>query len=145
MCQKLQCCPNLFGQVLVTDKCPENCSLQTKTKYSESDYLTIAAATRNATDNARCVFPAAYYYGKKRKLIKPAAGDETAEGDVAKRARRRKKRKAIFVQKKRRSAAVDYTPAGSPQVPEPPPSFRYPTMHLEVTLTRPFLVLPSGQ
>eukprot|EP00066_Takifugu_rubripes_P007341 XP_003972785.2 PREDICTED: LOW QUALITY PROTEIN: scm-like with four MBT domains protein 2 [Takifugu rubripes] len=90
VCLKLQCCPNLFGPVLVTDKCPENCSLQTKTKYT-------------------------YYYGKKRKLSKPAAGDETAEGDVAKPARRRKKRKAIFVQKKRRSTAVDYTPAGSPQ------------------------------
>uniref|UniRef100_H3BW72 Scm like with four mbt domains 2 n=1 Tax=Tetraodon nigroviridis TaxID=99883 RepID=H3BW72_TETNG len=93
VCLKLQCCPNLFGPVLVTDKCPENCSLQTKTKYT-------------------------YYYGKKRKLSKPAAGDETPEGDV-KPARRRKKRKAIFVQKKRRSAAVDYTPAGSPQVPSP--------------------------
>lgn len=36
VCLKLQCCPNLLGPVLVTDKCPENCSLQTKTKYSES-------------------------------------------------------------------------------------------------------------
>nr|XP_046235655.1 scm-like with four MBT domains protein 2 isoform X2 [Scatophagus argus] len=90
VCVKLQCCPNLFSPVLVTDKCPENCSLQTKTKYT-------------------------YYYGKKRKLSKPTGGEETAEGDLAKPARRRKKRKAIFVQKKRRSSAVDYTPAGSPQ------------------------------
>lgn len=36
VCVKLQCCPNLFSPVLVTDKCPENCSVQTKTKYSES-------------------------------------------------------------------------------------------------------------
>uniref|UniRef100_A0A1A7XG62 Scm-like with four mbt domains 2 n=1 Tax=Iconisemion striatum TaxID=60296 RepID=A0A1A7XG62_9TELE len=90
VCVKLQCCPNLFSPVLVTDKCPENCSVQTKTKYT-------------------------YYYGKKRKLSKPPGGEETAEGEPAKSTRRRKKRKAIFVQKKRRSSAVDYTPAGSPQ------------------------------
>ncbi|XP_070784990.1 scm-like with four MBT domains protein 2 [Enoplosus armatus] len=90
VCVKLQCCPNLFSPVLVTDKCPENCSVQTKTKYT-------------------------YYYGKKRKLSKPMGGEEAAEGDLAKPTRRRKKRKAIFVQKKRRSSAVDYTPAGSPQ------------------------------
>ncbi|XP_039891647.1 scm-like with four MBT domains protein 2 isoform X3 [Simochromis diagramma] len=90
VCVKLQCCPNLFSPILVTDKCPENCSVQTKTKYT-------------------------YYYGKKRKLSKPTAGEETAEGELAKPTRRRKKRKAIFVQKKRRSSAVDYTPAGSPQ------------------------------
>uniref|UniRef100_A0A3Q3MFX5 Scm like with four mbt domains 2 n=1 Tax=Mastacembelus armatus TaxID=205130 RepID=A0A3Q3MFX5_9TELE len=90
VCVKLQCCPNLFSPILVTDKCPENCSVQTKTKYT-------------------------YYYGKKRKLSKPMAGEETAEGELAKPTRRRKKRKAIFVQKKRRSSAVDYTPAGSPQ------------------------------
>uniref|UniRef100_A0A8C4EHC3 SLED domain-containing protein n=1 Tax=Dicentrarchus labrax TaxID=13489 RepID=A0A8C4EHC3_DICLA len=86
VCVKLQCCPNLFGPVLVTDKCPENCSVQTKTKYT-------------------------YYYGKKRKLSKPTGGEEAAEGELAKPTRRRKKRKAIFVQKKRRSSAVDFTPA----------------------------------
>uniref|UniRef100_A0A672GVH1 Scm like with four mbt domains 2 n=1 Tax=Salarias fasciatus TaxID=181472 RepID=A0A672GVH1_SALFA len=85
VCVKLQCCPNLFSPVLVTDKCPENCSVQTKTKYT-------------------------YYYGKKRKLAKPVGGEDTAEGDLTKPARRRKKRKSIFVQKKRRSSAVDYTP-----------------------------------
>ncbi|KAM9705788.1 scm-like with four MBT domains protein 2 isoform 2-T3 [Menidia menidia] len=90
VCAKLQCCQNLLSPVLVTDKCPENCSVQTKTKYT-------------------------YYYGKRKKLLKPAGGGEAAEGELAKPARRRKKRKAIFVQKKRRSSAVDYTPAGSPQ------------------------------
>ncbi|XP_068162761.1 scm-like with four MBT domains protein 2 isoform X2 [Antennarius striatus] len=90
VCVKLQCCPNLFSPALVADKCPENCSLQTKTKYT-------------------C------YYVKKRKLSKPAGGEETTAGDVVKPTRKRKKRKAIFVQKKRRSSAVDYTPAGSPQ------------------------------
>ncbi|XP_060885630.1 scm-like with four MBT domains protein 2 isoform X1 [Labrus mixtus] len=90
VCVKLQCCPNLFSPALVTDKCPENCSVQTKTKYT-------------------------YYYGKKRKLSKPAGGEEVTEGELAKPTRRRKKRKAIFVQKKRRSSTVDYTPAGSPQ------------------------------
>ncbi|XP_029350729.1 scm-like with four MBT domains protein 2 isoform X2 [Echeneis naucrates] len=90
VCVKLQCCPNLFSPVLVIDKCPENCSVQTKTKYT-------------------------YYYGKKRKLSKPMGGEEATEGELPKPTRRRKKRKAIFVQKKRRSSAVDYTPAGSPQ------------------------------
>ncbi|KAF7655216.1 hypothetical protein LDENG_00059380 [Lucifuga dentata] len=90
VCVKLQCCPNLFSPVLVIDKCPENCFVQTKTKYT-------------------------YYYGKKRKLSKPAGGEDSAEGELAKPTRRRKKRKAIFVQKKRRSSVVDYTPAGSPQ------------------------------
>ncbi|XP_072309845.1 scm-like with four MBT domains protein 2 isoform X2 [Eucyclogobius newberryi] len=89
VCLKLQCCPNLFSPLLVTDKCPENCSLQTKTKFT-------------------------YYYGKKRKLSKPVGGEDT-EGEQTKPARRRKKRKAIFVQKKRRSSTVDYTYAGSPQ------------------------------
>ncbi|XP_056434386.1 scm-like with four MBT domains protein 2 [Gadus chalcogrammus] len=90
VCLRLQCCPNLFSPTLVTDKCPENCSMQTKTKYT-------------------------YYYGKKRKLPKPVGGEELSEADPSKPARRRKKRKAIFVQRKRRSSAVDYTPASSLQ------------------------------
>ncbi|XP_062339049.1 scm-like with four MBT domains protein 2 isoform X1 [Osmerus eperlanus] len=89
VCLKLQCCPNLFSTVLVTDKCPENCFVQTKTKYT-------------------------YYYGKKKKPTKPCGGAFSMEEDMAKPARRRKKRKSIFVQKKRRSSAVDYQPAGSP-------------------------------
>uniref|UniRef100_A0A3P9PYT6 Scm like with four mbt domains 2 n=1 Tax=Poecilia reticulata TaxID=8081 RepID=A0A3P9PYT6_POERE len=36
VCVKLQCCPNLLGPDLRADSCPENCSVQTKTKYSES-------------------------------------------------------------------------------------------------------------
>uniref|UniRef100_A0A8C8DFC3 SAM domain-containing protein n=1 Tax=Oncorhynchus tshawytscha TaxID=74940 RepID=A0A8C8DFC3_ONCTS len=91
VCGKLQCCPNLFSPVQVTDQCPESCSMQTKTKYSE------------------CVCRCGY---STCKLSKPFGGEESLE---AKPTRRRKKRKAIFVQKKRRSSAVDYTPAGSPQ------------------------------
>lgn len=83
VCLKLQCCPNLFSPTLVADKCPENCALQTKTKFT-------------------------YYYGKKRKLSR-TVGVEDTEGDQAKPTRRRKKRKAIFVQKKRRSFTLDYT------------------------------------
>ncbi|XP_061108826.1 scm-like with four MBT domains protein 2 isoform X2 [Conger conger] len=90
VCLKLQCCPNLFSPTLVTDKCPENCSVQTKTKYT-------------------------YYYGKKKKVTRPSAGENSPDSGISKPARRRKKRKSIFVQKKRRSSAVDYTPAGSPQ------------------------------
>ncbi|KAJ8006946.1 hypothetical protein DPEC_G00112480 [Dallia pectoralis] len=87
VCAKLQCCPNLFSPVQVTDTCPENCSIQTKTKYT-------------------------YYYGKKRKLSKPGGTEDSLEAAPT---RRRKKRKAIFVQKKRRSSAVDLTPGGSPE------------------------------
>uniref|UniRef100_A0A8C9G2Z5 Scm like with four mbt domains 1 n=1 Tax=Pavo cristatus TaxID=9049 RepID=A0A8C9G2Z5_PAVCR len=32
-CIKLECCPNLFGPQMVLDKCSENCSVLTKTKY----------------------------------------------------------------------------------------------------------------
>ncbi|XP_062374745.1 scm-like with four MBT domains protein 2 isoform X1 [Sardina pilchardus] len=90
VCLRLQCCPNLFSPTLVSDKCPENCSVQTKTKYT-------------------------YYYGKKKRVGRPSLGENSPESEMAKPARRRKKRKSIFVQKKRRSSTVDYTPAGSPQ------------------------------
>ncbi|XP_036373708.1 scm-like with four MBT domains protein 2 [Megalops cyprinoides] len=90
VCLKLQCCPNLFSPTLVTDKCPENCSVQTKTKYT-------------------------YYYGKKKKVTRPSAEENSPDSGISKPVRRRKKRKSIFVQKKRRSSAVDYTPAGSPE------------------------------
>ncbi|XP_051974734.1 scm-like with four MBT domains protein 2 isoform X1 [Xyrauchen texanus] len=88
VCERLQCCPNLFGPTLVTDKCPENCSSQTKTKYT---------------------------YYKKRKVGRPSLGENTQEGDMTKPARRRKKRKAIFVQKKRRSSVLGYHTTESPQ------------------------------
>lgn len=45
-CIKLECCPNLFGPRMVLDKCSENCSVLTKTKYSESGFsnlLTVIA------------------------------------------------------------------------------------------------------
>lgn len=45
-CIKLECCPNLFGPRMVLDKCSENCSVLTKTKYSESCFsnlLTLVA------------------------------------------------------------------------------------------------------
>ncbi|XP_018603004.1 scm-like with four MBT domains protein 2 isoform X2 [Scleropages formosus] len=90
VCLKLQCCPNLFSPLLITDKCPENCSVHTKTKYT-------------------------YYYGKKKKVGLTSVGEASPDSMISKPARRRKKRKSIFVQKKRRSSAVDYTPAGSPQ------------------------------
>ncbi|XP_077399539.1 scm-like with four MBT domains protein 2 isoform X1 [Vanacampus margaritifer] len=92
VCIKLQCCPNLVGPTLVPQKCPESCFVQTKTKYT-------------------------YYYGKKRKLPKPAGGvDGAAAAEPLKP--KRKKRKSIFVQKKRRTSAVDYSAAGSAQESE---------------------------
>ncbi|CDQ84196.1 unnamed protein product [Oncorhynchus mykiss] len=33
-CMKLECCPNLFGPRMVLERCSENCSVLTKTKYS---------------------------------------------------------------------------------------------------------------
>ncbi|XP_027628268.1 scm-like with four MBT domains protein 2 isoform X2 [Tupaia chinensis] len=87
VCAKLECCPNLFSPVLVSENCPENCSIHTKTKYT-------------------------YYYGKRKKIIKPPIGESNIESGHPKPARRRKRRKSIFVQKKRRSSAVDFA-AGS--------------------------------
>ncbi|XP_019593810.2 scm-like with four MBT domains protein 2 isoform X1 [Rhinolophus sinicus] len=87
VCAKLECCPNLFSPVLVSENCPENCSIHTKTKYT-------------------------YYYGKRKKIIKPPIGESNIESGPLKPARRRKRRKSIFVQKKRRSSTVDFA-AGS--------------------------------
>ncbi|XP_022538508.2 scm-like with four MBT domains protein 1 isoform X2 [Astyanax mexicanus] len=92
-CIKLECCPNLFGPRMVLERCSENCSVLTKTKYT-------------------------YYYGKKksRRVGRPPGGHSNLEGGVKKRGRRRKRRKQLFVHKKRRSSAsMDNTPAGSPQ------------------------------
>nr|XP_028681783.1 scm-like with four MBT domains protein 2 [Macaca mulatta]XP_028681784.1 scm-like with four MBT domains protein 2 [Macaca mulatta] len=87
VCAKLECCPNLFSPVLVSENCPENCSIHTKTKYT-------------------------YYYGKRKKISKPPIGESNPDSGHPKPARRRKRRKSIFVQKKRRPSAVDLT-AGS--------------------------------
>uniref|UniRef100_A0A674NRL0 Scm like with four mbt domains 1 n=1 Tax=Takifugu rubripes TaxID=31033 RepID=A0A674NRL0_TAKRU len=92
-CIKLECCPNLFGPRMVLDRCSENCSVLTKTKYT-------------------------YYYGKKKskRVGRPPGGHTNLEGGVKRRGRRRKRRKQLFVHKKRRSSAsVDNTPVGSPQ------------------------------
>uniref|UniRef100_A0A8B9QR05 Scm like with four mbt domains 2 n=1 Tax=Anas platyrhynchos TaxID=8839 RepID=A0A8B9QR05_ANAPL len=92
VCAKLECCPNLFSPVLVAEVCPENCSIHTKTKYT-------------------------YYYGKRKKIIKPPIGENNnMKSGHVKPARRRKRRKSIFVQKKRRSSAVDVNAAGSGEV-----------------------------
>ncbi|XP_012696666.1 scm-like with four MBT domains protein 1 [Clupea harengus] len=91
-CIKLECCPNLFGPRMVLERCSENCSVLTKTKYT-------------------------YYYGKKksRRVGRPPGGHSNLEGGGKKLGRRRKRRKQLFVHKKRRTASVDNTPAGSPQ------------------------------
>ncbi|XP_062401897.1 scm-like with four MBT domains protein 1 [Sardina pilchardus] len=91
-CIKLECCPNLFGPRMVLERCSENCSVLTKTKYT-------------------------YYYGKKksRRVGRPPGGHSNLEGGSKKLGRRRKRRKQLFVHKKRRTASVDNTPAGSPQ------------------------------
>uniref|UniRef100_A0A4W5NIW3 Scm like with four mbt domains 1 n=1 Tax=Hucho hucho TaxID=62062 RepID=A0A4W5NIW3_9TELE len=87
-CMKLECCPNLFGPRMVLERCSENCSVLTKTKYT-------------------------YYYGKKksRRVGRPPGGHSNLEGGVKRRGRRRKRRKQLFVHKKRRSSAsLDNTP-----------------------------------
>ncbi|XP_027595747.1 scm-like with four MBT domains protein 2 isoform X1 [Pipra filicauda] len=94
VCAKLECCPNLFSPVLVAEVCPENCSIHTKTKYT-------------------------YYYGKRKKIIKPPIGENNnMKSGHVKPTRRRKRRKSIFVQKKRRSSAVDSNAAGSAEESE---------------------------
>ncbi|XP_042741410.1 scm-like with four MBT domains protein 1 isoform X2 [Lagopus leucura] len=92
-CIKLECCPNLFGPQMVLDKCSENCSVLTKTKYT-------------------------HYYGKRKnkRIGRPPGGHSNLEVAMKKPNKRRKKRKHFFVHKKKRSStSVDNTPAGSPQ------------------------------
>ncbi|NXK88578.1 SMBT1 protein, partial [Formicarius rufipectus] len=92
-CIKLECCPNLFGPQMVLDKCSENCSVLTKTKYT-------------------------HYYGKRKnkRIGRPPGGHSNLEAAGKKPNKRRKRRKHFFVHKKKRSSAsVDNTPAGSPQ------------------------------
>ncbi|XP_078533231.1 scm-like with four MBT domains protein 2 isoform X2 [Lissotriton helveticus] len=88
VCAKLECCSNLFSPVQITETCSENCSVQTKTKYT-------------------------YYYGKRKKIIKPPNGEGNGESGLIKPGRRRKKRKSIFVQKKRRSSTIEFAPIES--------------------------------
>ncbi|KAJ8408146.1 hypothetical protein AAFF_G00263740 [Aldrovandia affinis] len=91
-CIRLECCPNLFGPRMVLDRCSENCSVLTKTKYT-------------------------HYYGKKKskRIGRPPGGHTNLEGGVKRAGKRRKRRKHFFVHKKKRSASLDNTPAGSPQ------------------------------
>ncbi|KFP44700.1 Scm-like with four MBT domains protein 1, partial [Chlamydotis macqueenii] len=92
-CIKLECCPNLFGPQMVLDKCSENCSVLTKTKYT-------------------------HYYGKRKnkRIGRPPGGHSNLEVAMKKPNKRRKRRKHFFVHKKKRaSTSVDNTPAGSPQ------------------------------
>ncbi|XP_015426477.1 PREDICTED: scm-like with four MBT domains protein 1 [Myotis davidii] len=92
-CVKLECCPNLFGPRMVLDKCSENCSVLTKTKYT-------------------------HYYGKKKskRIGRPPGGHSNLACALKKASKRRKRRKSVFVHKKKRSSAsVDNTPVGSPQ------------------------------
>uniref|UniRef100_A0A8C5QWD3 Scm like with four mbt domains 1 n=1 Tax=Leptobrachium leishanense TaxID=445787 RepID=A0A8C5QWD3_9ANUR len=92
-CIRLECCPNLFGPLMVPDQCSENCSVLTKTKYT-------------------------HYYGKRRgrNLSSPSGILRSIEAALKKPAKKRKRRKQFFVHKKKRSCALlDDTPAGSPQ------------------------------
>ncbi|XP_062826094.1 scm-like with four MBT domains protein 1 isoform X2 [Anolis carolinensis] len=92
-CIKLECCPNLFGPQMVLDKCSENCSVLTKTKYT-------------------------HYYGKRKtkKIGRPPSIHSSIDASMKKASRKRKKRKNLFVHKKKRSStSVDNSPAGSPQ------------------------------
>nr|XP_056702594.1 scm-like with four MBT domains protein 2 [Euleptes europaea] len=91
VCSKLECCPNLFSPVPVTEACPENCSVHTKTKYT-------------------------YYYGKRRKVVKPPVGDThsySLDRKHNKPPRRGKRRKPILAQKKRQLSGTDLNTAGS--------------------------------
>ncbi|OCT83195.1 scm-like with four MBT domains protein 1 [Xenopus laevis] len=92
-CLRLECCPNLFGPLMVLDQCSENCSVLTKTKYT-------------------------HYYGKRRgkNLTNPTGILRSIEAALKKPAKKRRRRKNFFVHKKKRmSTSVDNTPVGSPQ------------------------------
>ncbi|XP_053577181.1 scm-like with four MBT domains protein 1 [Bombina bombina] len=92
-CIKLECCPNLFGPVMVLDQCSENCSVLTKTKYTQ-------------------------YNGRRRgrNLSSPTGILRSIEAALKKPTRKRRRKKHFFVHKKKRSSAsVDNTPIGSPQ------------------------------
>uniref|UniRef100_A0A8C4Y562 Scm like with four mbt domains 1 n=1 Tax=Gopherus evgoodei TaxID=1825980 RepID=A0A8C4Y562_9SAUR len=92
-CIKLECCPNLFGPHMVLDKCSENCSILTKTKYT-------------------------HYYGKRKnkRIGRPPGGHSNLEAGMKKTSKRKKRRKHFFVHKKKRSStSVDNSPVGSPQ------------------------------
>ncbi|XP_075040074.1 scm-like with four MBT domains protein 1 [Mixophyes fleayi] len=92
-CIRLECCPNLFGPLMILDQCSENCSVLTKTKYT-------------------------HYYGKRRgrNLNNPTGILRSIEAALKKPAKKRKRRKHFFVHKKKRSSnSVDNTPVGSPQ------------------------------
>ncbi|XP_076847146.1 scm-like with four MBT domains protein 1 isoform X2 [Brachyhypopomus gauderio] len=117
-CIKLECCPNLFGPRMVLEHCSENCSVLTKTKYSECRSVPLSSAEASIEKSPSATLVNAYYYGKKksRRVGRPPGGHSNLEGGVKRRGRRRKRRKQLFVHKKRRSSAsVDNTPAGSPQ------------------------------
>uniref|UniRef100_A0A803YJ28 Scm like with four mbt domains 1 n=1 Tax=Meleagris gallopavo TaxID=9103 RepID=A0A803YJ28_MELGA len=76
-CIKLECCPNLFGPQMVLDKCSENCSVLTKTKYT-------------------------HYYGKRKnkRIGRPPGGHSNLEVAMKKPNKRRKKRKHfLFIRK----------------------------------------------
>ncbi|XP_016094204.1 scm-like with four MBT domains protein 2 [Sinocyclocheilus grahami] len=75
VCERLQCCLNLFGPTIVSDKCPENCFSQTKTKYT---------------------------YYKKRKVGRPSLGDGDMTKPARRRKKRKaifvqKKRRTSIV------------------------------------------------
>ncbi|KAM4722828.1 scm-like with four MBT domains protein 1 [Rhinophrynus dorsalis] len=92
-CIRLECCPNLFGPLMVQDQCSENCSVLTKTKYT-------------------------HYYGKRRgkNLSNPTGILRSIEAALKKPAKKRRRRKHFFVHKKKRlSTSADNTPAGSLQ------------------------------
>lgn len=74
VCLKLQCCPNLFGPALVEDKCPETCWLQTKTKYSESDVLAVAVATRTRCKSVRCCRPGSLLLREEEEVAEAGGG-----------------------------------------------------------------------
>ncbi|KAM9324504.1 scm-like with four MBT domains protein 1 [Gastrophryne carolinensis] len=92
-CIKLDCCPNLFGPIMVLDQCSENCSVLTKTKYTQ-------------------------YHGKRQgRTISSSSGIlHSTEAGLKKNTKKRRRKKHFFVHKKKRSSnSVDSTPVGSPQ------------------------------
>ncbi|KTG06100.1 hypothetical protein cypCar_00013052, partial [Cyprinus carpio] len=55
-CIKLECCPNLFGPRMVLERCSENCSVLTKTKYSEPLFSSLSISVHiRVVEMNRCI------------------------------------------------------------------------------------------
>lgn len=68
-CIKLECCPNLFGPRMVLDRCSENCSVLTKTKYSRWFIKLSVQQLRNLCACYTCIIQSSYIEHKAHSFF----------------------------------------------------------------------------